>query len=430
LDCRKALFFCAIAVLSWLPAQARAGVTQSEWPNPDTWDLDPAAQASLDIDPVRENARSRDGLRLALKHFARPGAQPVLLIHGLAQNDRGWDSRVKRYSFARFLHAQGFDVWIGNLRGAGTAGFRSEAPEGSHHWDIDDYAINDVPGMVEAVNRATGQRPFVIGHSLAAWAIEGYLAGIGYDPQGRVAPSTLMSQSQRSGVRGVVTIAGVYNLRWEHPLSEAISNPIRSELDFYHSDYELELLARIKPLYRVIPNLPRLPLGWISDVLDLPLDKIPYIGDKLEKLYRGVQSDAIGTPLLSMFYYAPDCDHEMVREHALDGLEDLGPHVIEQLANAIVDGRTSSYYHLDRPAKAYDYADVRDHVDLPVLMVAGGRDRLASAYEIYQDGYLRTHSTDKQYIEVEDFGHLDIVTGIHAPSQVMAPVAAWMRDRL
>lgn len=71
--------------------------------NSDTWDLDPANHDSVVITPVRENAMSHDGIRLALKHFPRPGAQPVLLIHGLAQNDRGWDSPIARYSFA--LHA-------------------------------------------------------------------------------------------------------------------------------------------------------------------------------------------------------------------------------------------------------------------------------------------------------------------------------------
>jgi pimeloyl-ACP methyl ester carboxylesterase len=399
----------------------------TSWPNPDTWDLDPEARPSLILKPVREDAKSRDGLRLALKHFPRPGAQPILLIHGLAQNDRGWDSTVKRYSFARFLHAQGFDVWAGNLRGSGTPGFRSEMPEGPRHWTIDDYSVNDIPGLVDAVVEATGQRPFVVGHSLAAWAIEGYLAGLSYDSRGHAVPSGPLSFNQQSGIRGVITIAGVYNLDWEKHVGDALKHPITSEADFYHSNYELELLARIKPLYWVVPRLPRLPLGWIGDVLNLPLGKIPFIGRKLEKLYQGVQGDAIGTPILSMFYYAPDSDREMVRQHAVDGLEDLGPRVVEQLANAITDSRTSTYYHVKRGAGVYDYAAIRDHINVPTLMIGGGRDRLASSFQIFKDGFERTRSADKQFIHVEDFGHLDIVTGIHAPREVMTPVANWLK---
>lgn len=232
--------------------------------NPDTWDLDPANHDSLVINPVRENAISRDGLRLAIKHYPRPGAQPLLLVHGLAQNDRGWDSPVKRYNFARFMHSQGFDVWIGNLRGAGTAGFRSEMPEGPHHWNIDDYAVNDLPGLINTVTQATGHKPFLIVHSLGAWAGEGYLAGIGYDRNGHVIAHELSATARQGGIRGMISIAGVYNLRWEHAVSEALINPVKNEVDYYHSNYELELASGFKPLFHIIPNLPALPLGWIG----------------------------------------------------------------------------------------------------------------------------------------------------------------------
>jgi pimeloyl-ACP methyl ester carboxylesterase len=425
---KKSLCIPALLTLS-LSFSAWSSPSSPEWPTPDTWDLNPANQTSLNLEPVRQDARSRDGLRLALKHFPRPGAQPLLLLHGLAQNDRGWDPAVRRYSFARYLHAQGFDVWAGNLRGSGTPGFRSEMPEGPHHWTIDDYAINDIPGLIDAVTQATGQKPFVIGHSLAAWAMDGYLAGLTYDKEGRAVPSMHRSLAQQDGIRGLVTIAGVYNLRWERPLLDAASNPIRSAVDFYHSNYELEMIARFKPIYRIVPNLARLPLGWIGDALSLPLDRIPFVGDRLSRLYRGVQSDIIGTPVLSMFYYAPGSDREMVRQHALDGLEDLGPRVLEQLGNAINDERTSSHYHLKRPRHAYDYSAVRERAEVPTLMIAGGRDRLASAYQVYEDGYLKTRAADKRFIHVEKFGHLDIVTGTHAPSAVMEPVVQWLRAR-
>jgi pimeloyl-ACP methyl ester carboxylesterase len=399
--------------------------------HPETWDLDPANRASLSLDPVREDALSRDNLHLALKHFSHPGAQPVLLIHGLAQNDRAWDSPIKRYSFARFLHAQGFDVWVGNMRAAGTPGFRSETPRGPHHWTIDDYAINDVPALIESVQRSTGQAPFVVGHSLAAWALEGYLAGITYDRDGSVISRAQLANDRQTQIRGIATIAGVYNLRWEHPLSEATSRPIFNADDYYHSNYELELLAKIRPLFRVVPDVAALPLDWVSTILNFPLENIPFIGGELRDLYRGFQSSVIGTPILSMLYYAPDSDHEMVRLHAQDGLEDLGPRLLEQLGNCLHDQRTSSYYHLDRPSRAYDYGRVRQaRVDVPLLFVGGGRDRLASDLEIYQDGFEPSQARDKQYLHVENFGHLDILTGVDAPREVMAPVASWIRSRM
>jgi pimeloyl-ACP methyl ester carboxylesterase len=377
--------------------------------DPNFWDRDPANLASLTIEPVRATAISYDGLKLALKHYPRPGAQPVLLIHGLSQ---------------------GFDVWIGNMRNAGTPGFRSETPDGPHHWTVEDYSINDIPSLIDRVRNDTGQAPFLIAHSLGAWALEGYLAGLKYDPSGRVVAQSRIGFSRQNRIRGLITIAGVYNLQWDHPLEEASRNPLLSADDFYHSNYELELLAAMKPLYRVVPNLPALPLSWINSILSLPVDRIPFIGDRLKSLYQNLQLNLISTPLLSMFYYFPNSDSEMVRQHAIDGLEDLGPHLVEQLANAVNDKRTTTYYHVDRPQDAYDYGTVRKHLELPLLFVAGGRDRLASDLEIYQDGYVASEARDKQFLHAHDFGHLDILCGIHAPKEVMTPVAEWMHARM
>ncbi|MGK5083319.1 alpha/beta fold hydrolase [Bdellovibrionota bacterium FG-1] len=428
LGCAIVVNFLTLLFISFPfdPAQA-----QTPFANPNQWAAEMRSKASLILEPTRESAKTQDGLELAFKHFPRPGAQPVLLIHGLAQNDRCWDSTLRQYSFARFLHAQGFDVWLGNLRGAGTPGFRSQTPDGPHHWTIDDYAIYDLPALVDTVRAKTGQAPFVIGHSLAAWAIEGYLAGITYDRTDdgarRVIPHPQAGLDRQHSLRGVATIAGVYNMRWEHSIAQATTDPIRNALDYYHSDYELELLAKIKPLFRIIPSLWALPLNWVNTAINLPLGQIPWIGSRLTELYLGLQMELIQTPILNLFYFSPEVDPELVRLHAKDGLEDLGPHVIEQLANAIKDQKILSYYHLQPTEETYDYNQIQKHIDLPMLFVGGGRDRLASALEVYEDGYLKTNARDKQYIYADTFGHMDILSGIHAPQEVMMPVAEWLK---
>jgi len=63
------------------------------------------------------------------------------------------------------------------------------------------------------------------------------------------------------------------------------------------------------------------------------------------------------------------------------------------------------------------------------LVLAGGRDRLANPEMVYQEGYVQTQSPDKQFIEVNDAGHLDILTGINSPQEVMAPIAKWLHER-
>ncbi len=318
-------------------------------------------------------------------------------------------------------------------RHSGTPGFRSDEPHGPHTWGIDHYAAEDLPALIETVRARTGQKPWVIGHSLAAWAIEGYLAGLTLLPSengtARAIPDRALELQRMGSVRGVVTVSGVYNLWWRKSVFRAYSDPIRSVEDFYHSNYELELLAQSRWACAAVGEVPELPAQWISDGLNLPLERIPLVGSVLKRAYRSLWDEVASTPILNMLYYAPNCSRGLVQEHARDGMEDLAPHVVEQLANAIRDGKTSAYYHFSRPADIYDYASIRPRVTLPVLFVAGGRDRMANAQMIYRDGFEATASPDKDYILFEKAGHMDVLNGIHAPEHVMAPVAEWMKRR-
>ncbi len=385
--------------------------------------------------PARESAQSLDGFTLALKHYPTPGGTPLLLIHGLAQNDRIWDSPIERYNFAQILQAHGYDVWIGNLRGAGTRGFRSDTPAGPHHWTVDDYAINDLPALVDKVYQETGKKPWLIGHSLAAWVFTGYLGGIEYTPDGQVRPNKKRGAERQAGLAGMITIAGVFSLAWEHSVENFMKDPLRSELDYYHSNYELELLAKNKPLFWIIPRLPGLPLGWIGSVLGLRFDQIPLIGKKLTEIYSGFQSQIIETPVFSMFYSPSNTNAEMVKNHVADGFEDLGPHLVEQLANAVNTHETTSYYHLDRPKQAYKYSDVLKTLKLPLLFMGGEKDRLASAFQIYHEGYLKSGGrgdqgsyNDKVFVAVPNAGHLDILTGENAAEITIPALERFIDD--
>jgi pimeloyl-ACP methyl ester carboxylesterase len=419
------------------------------------WEKDPSSWASIEIEPVREEAlswyhpRSLDGhadsplpaplpLRLALKRYPRPGAQPVLLVHGLSQNDRGLDSRLKPYSFARYLHSRGFDVWVGNMRNAGTPDFESETPPGPNHWTVEDYAVDDFPALVDHVADITRKRPFLLGHSLAAWIMDGWLAGLEFDRFGGVVPNPIKAASRRLRVKGLITVAGLYGLEWEKRLKDWKTNPLRTEQDYYHSNYELELLARAEPLYWFLPRLPSLPLGWLQEFVSLPLGDIPFVGDQLDRAYRHLSDRLIGSPVFNMFFYAPNTDPEMVRSHLEDGMEAISPKLLEQIANAQQCGRRTTFHphRLGCDVPAYDYSLVRRDptaMQIPQLMVAGDRDRLASAHQIRTLGYElsrdKGRARDITYRVMDAAGHLDILGGLGTEEGVFKPVADWMNAR-
>jgi alpha-beta hydrolase superfamily lysophospholipase len=109
----------------------------------------------------RLGVTTRDGHRLALWRVRPTGASrgAVLLLHGLSANRFAfhWPGR----SIADYLAGEGFDAYVGELRGAGAS-----AP-GLTTWSFHDYLEHDVPALLDAVRETSGQaRVHFVGHSM------------------------------------------------------------------------------------------------------------------------------------------------------------------------------------------------------------------------------------------------------------------------
>lgn len=386
------------------------------------------------VQPERYSTETKKRLgssryELALKRYRNEGAQPVILLHGICSNELIWDSPIEDYSFAKYLHSQGFDVWLGNYRGAGSEGFRSESPKGQFKWTIEDYAIDDLPALIERVHQETKATPFIVAHSLSAWVVEGYLAGLRMTSKG-VVPDALESLKRSRDIKGVITVAGMFNPRWEFRLLELTKNPILSEEDFYHSNYELEAMARSLPIYPLVREMNSIEFRWLRYATEPPVFEIPYVGPLLRWLYRFYLNDRIvETPILSMFYYTKNIRDDVVWAHGAYGVESTSVRLTEQFGNAIRDGEPLPFYQGKKPKTSYRYMEARRTFKIPTLFVAGTRDRLASSIQVQEDGFAKYGSSDKTYIESEA-GHLDIITGHNAEVNVWQPVAQWMKKRL
>ena len=145
-----------------------------------------------------------------------------------------------------------------------------------------------------------------------------------------------------------------------------------------------------------------------------------------------MQNGLIESPLLDMFFDSQNVTEEQIKSYGKDGLEDLNPRLLEQVANSILQQKTLSYFDGFPSANTYHYESVRSHriqsvLRLPMLFVAGTHDRLANASMIFRDGYLATQAPDKDFIAV-DAGHLDVINGLNARDRVWLPTMAWMRQ--
>ena len=104
-----------------------------------------------------------DGVDLALHRLRahRDRRPAVLLVHGAFTNHRAW-LHGPQGGCAHFLGAQGFDVWLADLRHHGESA-REPRPLA---WTFEDWILRDAPTFVARVHEETDGAPlFWIGHS-------------------------------------------------------------------------------------------------------------------------------------------------------------------------------------------------------------------------------------------------------------------------
>jgi pimeloyl-ACP methyl ester carboxylesterase len=127
-----------------------------------------------DASPLIYFVNTQDAWRIAM-HRYKPTEQtqrePIVLCHGLASNRFQVDLEGK--SLARFLAAQGFDVWIIEFRGAG---FSSDEKR-NKSVTFDEYADQDLPACIAKILEETKcEKVHLVGYSTGALASLVYAA--------------------------------------------------------------------------------------------------------------------------------------------------------------------------------------------------------------------------------------------------------------
>ncbi|KAI8042910.1 hypothetical protein M5D96_004233, partial [Drosophila gunungcola] len=117
---------------------------------------------------------SEDGYTLCLHRIPRPGAQPVLLVHGLMGSSASWVELGPSNGLAYILYRKGYDVWMLNTRGnkysRGHIGHRLNPRK---YWDFSFHEIGkyDVPAAIDLILSLTKQPTIqYIGHSQGSTA--------------------------------------------------------------------------------------------------------------------------------------------------------------------------------------------------------------------------------------------------------------------
>lgn len=327
--------------------------------------------------PSCHYASTRDGWRIAVHHRPPPeGAPgvPVVLCHGMGSNRFNMDG-PGRTSLARFLQARGYDVWVLELRGAGHSRRRWRLPPVPYHWSFEDYVHHDVPAALSLVRELTGRdRLLWVGHSLG----------------GMIAYAALMTPAA-DAFAGAVTLA-----------SPGMTDVGHDTLDWW---------LRLRRALVLAP--PRIPMRMAA---------------RMGSPFAGLIARALPDIVRDWSWHPDNLDLDTVRFMMRHGLEDLPRSLLVEFAEWYETKQMSDRYGLFR------FADHLERIQVPLFVIAGGRDRLTPPEDL-RHLVERVGSSDRSFFVAghvsglaHEYSHVDLLLGRHAPDEIYPRIAEWLDD--
>jgi polyhydroxyalkanoate synthase len=320
--------------------------------------------------------RSTGGVEVPLamirkRHASGPGSPggtkaPVLLVHGYGQNRYAWHLPAR--SFSNYLARAGFDVFNLDLRGHG----RSRHLGAHRPTHVADHVREDVPAAVEEVQRLSGGRGlYYVGHSMGG--LIGYAAAASLD----------------GALAGIATLGSPYH--------------------FARGAWALRLAGdTMLALDR------RLPLGHGASTLK-------GLGEAMRLLRVFIESPIFPLPIRG--FAAGSMEPVVLGQHMSLAMDEGSLTVLRNLFLGAVESRQSGH----RLGGLTGYAGAFEHLDLPLLIIAGTKDDLAPPASV-QPAYEHSRSADKEY-RAFPRGHIDLIVGREAPLTVWPLLEAWLRKR-
>lgn len=297
---------------------------------------------------------------------AREARGCVLLIHGFGQNRYTW--HTSRRSFSAYLVEAGYDVFNVELRGHG----RSRRYGSSVPRIMDDYIREDVPRCVEEAIRLSGHdRVFLVGHSMGG--LISYCAG---------------STTLRNRLRGMVTIGSPYR--------------------FGHGSKTLRALAKALRALRftgIFDGNPALPLRFLGRHV----------------FRRRLLWDTRAIPMPIRIWHPGSVEKDILDEYLHTAFDWTSLEIAFDILRAGSEAKLESY------DGRTDYGAAFEHLDRPLLVVAGTEDGLAPPASV-KPAFDHSRSTDKTYREFP-LGHIDLIIGQQAPATVWPLVRDWLDRR-
>jgi alpha-beta hydrolase superfamily lysophospholipase len=274
----------------------------------------------------------------------------------------------------------------------------------------------------------TGQKPFLMGHSMGGMILCAYLQGarLVYKPELggiRVQGSLRAARQRQAQVKGLITIASPPRVRWKYDAT------IYNFFLYPPEDTNILLTeaAKSERIHEMLDSRSNVPVADIVEWLQSDLADFPYFGQELSDYIFWLVAHLADNVWLAMVANPDHVTPETLEVALRWAIDSASTKVLKQFLDAI-NHKTFREYHVeDAGRRPYVYAAHYDRIRLPALVLAGTKDLLACDDVVRQDGFLKLGSRDKTYIALRDYGHGDILVGERAVRQVYPKILAWLR---
>ncbi|XP_017770503.1 PREDICTED: lysosomal acid lipase/cholesteryl ester hydrolase-like [Nicrophorus vespilloides] len=333
--------------------------------------------------------------RIPTNRLGIRGKQPIFIQHGLLSSSTDWVDSGNN-SLAFILANDGYDVWLGNVRGnTYSKGHVTLSPKDAKFWNFSwhDMALHDLPAMINHISNITN-RPgeiLYIGHSMGTTM---FYALASERPQ--------IAQS----IRAMVALAPVVYMTH-------IKSPIR---------YLAPWINDIQFLVKHLGMNQFLPSSKILKFLSYDCEK---------KLKKEICED--------VFFILCGFDKQQFNDTLLPVILSHVPagtstktviHYLQEIAN---EGKFQKFDYgkngnMKEYGQSYPPLYKLNNVDVPMFLMYAENDWLASPIDVKRLAENLTNTNYEMYkIPLDTFNHVDFLWGIDAPRLVYGPMMDYLR---
>ena len=344
-----------------------------------------------------------DGYVLTLHRISSGKAQPkysndsrpvFYLQHPLLGSSSDWIINLPKQSLGFMLADQGYDVWIGNVRGNTYSRHHIEVdPEYKAFWDysIDEHAKYDLPAMVDYILKKTDQKQlYYVGHS------QGTIMGFAGFSENLKLQSKIKMYFALAPITRMITVSKDYkNLAWWGNTIQRVCN--------WFGKYE------VMPASSQQKHFMAFLCKWVPFAC---------------KYFSNILNSQIGTS--SKFYNATRAPVYFTHMPSGTSLKNL-----MQYFQNINAGRFQKYdYGKQENMRRYNAPIPPEYnvtrINIPTVLVSGTIDGLATTKDVAWTKQQLPNVVD--HIEIEGYNHVDFLWGTNAGTAVNAKIIKIVND--